>query len=362
MLQVRDMAELSNRLKPETTTITQMAGCYVNDGYEIETEFQENFSLIDESEFKKYLEIIKEIYSSKVGNQTIMLEFKESAKAAGGEKQLLAAVRETRLKNEDILHRLYDRIIKKYAARGCLILCFYDVYDVIKKTKDGARLDESEDVYESIAVAICPVKLSKPGIGYIQEEKRFAPRFRQRIVGKPESGFIWPAFEERTENRDAVIVYYKNPKKPHHELDAAVGCVSKKTAAEQLQGFFSMVHMAAELDSDVSDDWSMKLTEQLRAQSLLKEEYEEIRLTEELLKDMCSKCDIPWRKMEQCYKNTFQDEAPVIENLISDQIVSACERKHRKRRLKNIMKKAAIEINTLGGDSDLSRELEETEV
>lgn len=38
-----------------------------------------------------------------------------------------------------------------------LILLFHDAYDVITKTKDNAKLDESEEVYEYILCAICPV-------------------------------------------------------------------------------------------------------------------------------------------------------------------------------------------------------------
>ena len=40
------------------------------------------------------------------------------------------------------------------------------VYDVPSRAEDHAKLDESEEVYEYLLCALCPVELSKPGLGY----------------------------------------------------------------------------------------------------------------------------------------------------------------------------------------------------
>lgn len=40
------------------------------------------------------------------------------------------------------------------------------------KTSDNNKLDESEEVYEYIICAICPMVLSKPGLGYNKDKNR----------------------------------------------------------------------------------------------------------------------------------------------------------------------------------------------
>ena len=55
------------------------------------------------------------------------------------------------LKDDALLDEFYNSIIENYDYTGnFLILLFHDAYDVITKTKDNAKLDESEEVYEYI--------------------------------------------------------------------------------------------------------------------------------------------------------------------------------------------------------------------
>ena len=55
------------------------------------------------------------------------------------------------LKDDALLDEFYNSIIENYDYTGnFLILLFHDAYDVITKTKDNAKLDEAEEVYEYI--------------------------------------------------------------------------------------------------------------------------------------------------------------------------------------------------------------------
>ncbi len=90
-------------------------------------------------------------------------------------------------------------------------MIFHDAYDVIIKTKDKNSLDESEEVYEYLLCAICPVSLSKPALGYRSDENRIGARVRDWVVGAPESGFLFPAFTDRSSDIHAVMTYHKNP-------------------------------------------------------------------------------------------------------------------------------------------------------
>lgn len=78
----------------------------------------------------------------------------------------------------------YDLVIDSYDYVGnYLILVFHDAYDVMTKTSDNNKLDESEEVYEYLLCAICPVNLTKPGLGYREDENRIGPRIRDWVVG-----------------------------------------------------------------------------------------------------------------------------------------------------------------------------------
>lgn len=110
------------------------------------------------------------------------------------------------------------------------------------KTSDNNKLDESEEVYEYLLCAICPVALSKPGLGYRADENRIGPRIRDWVVCAPESGFIFPAFTDRSADLHSVMTYHKNAKEPHVEfMEGALGCNARRTATEQKMAFESIV-------------------------------------------------------------------------------------------------------------------------
>ena len=230
----KDISELKRRLKKETCTITRMCGCYVDSERNRVVKLGETFLNLDEEEFFKYLEIAKKTLSGTIGNQLLELEFPLEEEAAGGKQQFLMALRGSALQNDDLLERFYDLIIDSYDCAGnYLILVFHDAYDVITKASDHSKLDESEEVYEYLLCAICPVGLSKPGLGYRADENRIGPRVRDWVVGLPESGFVFPAFTDRSADIHAVMTYHKNAKAPHTELmEDILGCAARRTATE----------------------------------------------------------------------------------------------------------------------------------
>ena len=92
-------------------------------------------------------------------------------------------LKNSQLKDDLLLDDFYNSIINNYDYEGnFLILIFHDAYDIITKTKDNAKLDESEEVYEYILCAICPVELSKAGLRYFEEENSIKSRTRDWVV------------------------------------------------------------------------------------------------------------------------------------------------------------------------------------
>ncbi|MDE6607276.1 MAG: DUF4317 domain-containing protein, partial [Lachnospiraceae bacterium] len=180
----KDVSELKKRFTKNDCTFTKLCGCYVNANKEIVVTFDETFLNLEDEEFYKYLEIAKKTLSGTLGNNLLELEFPTAEENAGGRQQFLMGLRSSALKNEELLNSFYQLIIDSYDYVGnFLILMFHDAYDVIIKTNDNAKLDESEEVYEYLLCSICPVSLSKPGLGYREDENRIGARIRDWVVG-----------------------------------------------------------------------------------------------------------------------------------------------------------------------------------
>ena len=156
----KDVLELKRRFTKNDCTFTKLCGCYVDGQKNIVVNIQETFLNLKDEEFFKYLEIAKKALSGTIGNNLLELDFPTAEENAGGRQQFLMGLRESKLKNPDLLERFYQLIIDSYDYVGnYLILVFHDAYDVITRTTDNSQLDESEEVYEYILCALCPVDL-----------------------------------------------------------------------------------------------------------------------------------------------------------------------------------------------------------
>lgn len=329
----KDVLEIKRRLKKEECTFTRMCGCYVDGERNRIVELGETFLNLEDEEFYKYLEIARKTLSGTIGNNLLELEFPLEEESVGGKQQFLMALRDSLLKNDELLERFYDLIIDNYSYPGnYLILIFHDAYDVMTKTNDNNKLDESEEVYEYLLCAICPVTLSKPGLGYREDENRIGPRIRDWVVGAPETGFIFPAFTDRSTDIHSVMCYHKNPKAPHAEfMEGALGCPAKRTAAEQKQAFETIVKNAFGGDEDASREIFYDIQQGLSdmAENQLEEEdseHEPVRLSAQAIGEIMAENGVPETAaamIEESYQEEFQEEAPVLEHLIDAKAVEA---------------------------------------
>lgn len=346
----KDVLELKRRMKKEACTFTRMCGCYVDGERNRVLKLGETFLNLEDEEFHKYLEIAKKVLSGTIGNQLLELDFPLEEEAAGGKQQFLCALRSSALQNEDLLERFYDLVIDHYAYAGnYLILIFHDAYDVMTKTSDNNKLDESEEVYEYLLCAICPVTLSKPGLGYRIDENRIGARIRDWIVCAPESGFVFPAFTDRSADLHSVMTYHKNPKEPHVELmEDILGCAAKRTATEQKQAFTSIVKQAFGDDETASQDVFFEIqqefSDRIDSQNKDVEPEEPMRLTAQDIGEILAESGVPElaaATIEASYQKEFEDDAPILEHLIDAKAVEAGNRRRQEREL--IQKVASLE-------------------
>lgn len=99
--------------------------------------------------------------SGTIGNNILELNFPLNDYLVNERQVSLMQLKNSQLKDDELLNDFYKLVIDNYDYTGnFLILLFHDAYDVITKTKDNLKVDESEEVYEYILCAVCPVSLS----------------------------------------------------------------------------------------------------------------------------------------------------------------------------------------------------------
>ena len=119
--------------------------------------------------------------------------------------KLLMGMRVCGLKNDALMETFYEIVGEQYQAMGdYAVYVFHDRYDIPAKGKDHVRQGESEEMFEYLICAICPVSGD------------YEP-------GEPECGFLFPAFMDGAAALNYVDVYQKNQAHPHTELLKMLG-------------------------------------------------------------------------------------------------------------------------------------------
>lgn len=338
-----EVAELKKRFTKNHCTFTKMCGCYVDSEKNRIVDINETFLNLDEEEFHKYLDIAKKTLSGNLGNNLLNLEFPIEQEGNDGIQHFLMALRESKLKNQELLERFYELIINTYEQPGnYLILLFHDAYDIIKKTSDNSSLDESEEVYEYLLCAICPVVLSKPGLGYREDEQRIGSRIRDWIVGVPESGFLFPAFNDRSTDIHSLLFYTKDTKEPHTELmENILACNPKPTATIQRQNFEHILQTG--LGAQTNDNEIMYMDIKMGLNDIVterieffEEDSEDFILDEAQLSTLMSDCNIPEEnadKITAAYSEIFSKDLPAASHLIEQRDIKKIATEKEKREL-----------------------------
>ena len=322
----KEVLEIKRRFKKETATFTRVCGCYVDGSHNKVCKFGNTFLNLEEDEFYKYLEIANKALSGTLGNNLLELHFPLQEEEVGGRQQILMALRETKLKDEGLLDTFYDLVIDTFDHAGnYLIVLFHDAYDVMTRTSDNNNLDESEEVYEYLICAICPVDLSKPGLGFLESEQRIGPRVRDWVVGPVDTAFLFPAFNDRSTDIHSTLFYTKNTKEPHAEFMAnGLGCGVERTATEQKMAFHSIVRNVLGAEDEHTNDVLLDLQQNL---SDMIDEYQETHddeedvflLDKEVVGKLLADSDISEEKaarIEKSVDEAFGEKPPVAEHVI----------------------------------------------
>lgn len=351
----KEVLELKRRFKKEAATFTRVCGCYVDGNHNKVCKFGNTFLNLEEDEFYKYLEIANEALSGTIGNNLLELKFPIEEEEVGGRQHILMALRASKLEDENLLDTFYDLVIDTYDHAGnYLIVLFHDAYDVMSRTSDNNNLDESEEVYEYLICAICPVDLSKPGLGFLEEEHRIGPRVRDWVVGAVDTAFLFPAFNDRSTDIHSTLFYTKNTKEPHSEFMAnGLGCGIERTATEQKMAFHSIVRNVLGAEDEHTDDVLLDLQQNL---SDMIDEYAETHdddedvflLDKEVVTKLLADSEISEEKaakIEKSVDEAFGEKPPAAENVIDSKALVQNELRVEKMALEDQVGTLTVQLN-----------------
>lgn len=351
----KEVLELKRRFKKEAATFTRVCGCYVDGNHNKVCKFGNTFLNLEEDEFYKYLEIANKALSGTIGNNLLELKFPIEEEEVGGRQHILMALRASKLEDENLLDTFYDLVIDTYDHAGnYLIVLFHDAYDVMSRTSDNNNLDESEEVYEYLICAICPVDLSKPGLGFLEEEHRIGPRVRDWVVGAVDTAFLFPAFNDRSTDIHSTLFYTKNTKEPHSEFMAnGLGCGIERTATEQKMAFHSIVRNVLGAEDEHTDDVLLDLQQNL---SDMIDEYAETHdddedvflLDKEVVTKLLADSDISEKKaakIEKSVDEAFGEKPPAAENVIDSKALVQNELRVEKMALEDQVGTLTVQLN-----------------
>ena len=351
----KEVLELKRRFKKEAATFTRVCGCYVDGNHNKVCKFGNTFLNLEEDEFYKYLEIANKALSGTIGNNLLELKFPIEEEEVGGRQHILMALRASKLEDENLLDTFYDLVIDTYDHAGnYLIVLFHDAYDVMSRTSDNNNLDESEEVYEYLICAICPVDLSKPGLGFLEEEHRIGPRVRDWVVGAVDTAFLFPAFNDRSTDIHSTLFYTKNTKEPHSEFMAnGLGCGIERTATEQKMAFHSIVRNVLGAEDEHTDDVLLDLQQNL---SDMIDEYAETHdddedvflLDKEVVTKLLADSEISEEKaakIEKSVDEAFGEIPPAAENVIDSKALVQNELRVEKMALEDQVGTLTVQLN-----------------
>lgn len=313
----KEITELKKLFKKDGGCITRICGCYVGNEKDKITTFQEAFYSLQEEDTFKYFEIFKKTLSGTPGRNLIQLEFPLGTEAEGGTQEFLLRLRNSELKDEELLEEFYNKVIQYYYCEGnYLILLIHTAYDVPGVTSDGLGMeDASEEVYSFLLCSVCPVNLSKPGLSYHPESNLFRNCSRDWLVDLPQIGFLFPAFTDRSTDIHSALYYTKNPDEPHEEfVDSVLGAIPPIPVSSQKEMFQSLIEETLGEKREYETIMSIQENVQEKIEES-KEEPEPLTLDKQDVARIFAESGVEEEKLQQfesAYERIVPDGTPLV--------------------------------------------------
>lgn len=245
----KEVSELRRQFRQDRSGISKVYGCYVNENRTIVSTFEQSLGLTTQEESEAYLGLLKKSLSGTLGKNLLDIAFTNDQVMHGPEHALLMKLRSTRLEDSETLQKFYDKVISCVSLdENYLILIAHNAYDVPFRGHDDLDLDDASDtMFSHLICSICPVKKTKPGLGYDYQEQTFCTMTGDWLVSPPQLGFLFPAFDGRSTNLYNALCYTKNTDDVHEPfIDTIFHTKAPQAATEQKRSFEAVLSNALE--------------------------------------------------------------------------------------------------------------------
>lgn len=311
----KEVGEIRRRIRPDKNSIPCVLGCCVNEKGEIVSQFRQSLAIMQEDELEKLLTLLRKTLSGGIGKNLMDLSFSTQQVADSDEHRLLMALRESALEDPEVVTVFFEKTAASLTMEGnYLILLARDVYDVPYRAKDGERLeDASEEVFPYLLCCICPVKTTKPALGYYLSDNEFRTCDIDWLVAPPEAGFLFPAFDDRSSNIYNALYYSRNTGEIHPELiEGLFNVEPPMPAAVQKEAFQEILSEA--LSEECSYDVIQGVDEQLRemvAEHKANHVEEPLQVSRQAVVGILEDCGVSEERVEAFdgrYREVFGEE------------------------------------------------------
>ncbi len=311
----KDLSEIKRRLNPDKRYPSVLRGCYLGADGHVIAEFAKSVGALAQEECEKFMAIFRKCLSGTEGQNLLNLDFTPEQMEADAH-HLLTGLCDTGLQDVQIVEDFFRRAIAwrqeefvhlqsvddQQAADNYLVLLLHDGYDVPYRDDNGdLDKERSESILNYILCAVCPVKQLKPALRYFEGDSEFHAGASDQVVGMPEMGFMFPAFEERSANIHRALYYTRDTGDLHASfIEGMLNADVQMTAQEQKETFQSI------LTETLAEECSMDLMQNVHETiSTMIEEQKADKTAEALCMD---KQDVK-RVLEECGVSEEKTEA-----------------------------------------------------
>lgn len=258
----KEIAELRRRYRPDRSNIGRIYGCFVNQKKEIISEFEQSLGTMSEDDAAAMLGILKKTLSGTQGRNLHEIEFSTAAVNESEDYALIARLRDTKLSDGAARGALYNKIAASLELEeNYAVLLAHDVYDVFDYAADGELESESAKSFSYIVCAVCPMKEAKPTMSYCMPSKCFRSVSADSTVSRPETGFVFPAFDDRSANIYKTLFYTRSTEKSYDALTNALFCTALPMPAAEQKHTFAEI-----LEESVAEECSLRVVRSVCAQ------------------------------------------------------------------------------------------------
>ncbi len=248
----KEIREIRRRFRPDKNNIISVKGCVVNGEKKIVSQFSQSVVQCPSEESEKLLGVMKKSLSGSLGINLLDIEYSAQEVAVSPQHQMLMALRDSHLKDEDLLANFYETVIESVSFEGSFaILLVHDTYDVFEYSESTGEKEESFSQFSYIVCSICPIKDLNAGLYFREYDNSFRIMDNYPILVNPDLGFMFPAFDDRASNIYNVLFYTRDTADVHPAfVENVFGVGAPASSHEKQENLGSCLKETLEEDCD----------------------------------------------------------------------------------------------------------------